>query len=102
VYVPLYSTASQLVRSVFQSIMGAYEGAFSAEPAAGDHAPTGGLGRPGEPVVGPPTHPVMPNLVMLWEISPLRGGVRAGTRLDPVRAKGTRLPALGPPPLEFC
>jgi hypothetical protein len=32
-------------------------------------------------VVGSPTHPVMPNLVMLWKISPLRGGVRAGTRL---------------------
>jgi hypothetical protein len=61
--------------------MGAYEGAFSAEPAAGDH-PRGGLGRPGEPVVGSPTrHPVMPKLVVLWEISPLRGGVRPGTRL---------------------
>jgi hypothetical protein len=33
----------------------------------------GGLGRPGEPVVGSPTHPVMPNLVVLWKISPLRG-----------------------------
>jgi hypothetical protein len=32
-------------------------------------------------VVGSPTHPVMPNLVMLWKISPLRGGVRAGTGL---------------------
>jgi hypothetical protein len=69
-----------LVRSAFQSIMGAYEGAFSAEPAAGGH-PRGGLGRPGEPVVGSPTHPVMSNLVVLWEISPLRGGVRAGARL---------------------
>ena len=37
--------------------------------------------RPGEPVVGSPTHPVMPNLVMLWKMSPLRGGVRAGARL---------------------
>jgi hypothetical protein len=37
----VHSTASQLVRSVFQSIMGSYEGAFSAEPAAGDH-PRGG------------------------------------------------------------
>ena len=37
--------------------------------------------RPGEPVVGSPTHPVMPNLVMLWKMSPLQGGVRAGARL---------------------
>jgi hypothetical protein len=65
------------------------EGAFSAEPAAGDH-PWGdwGLGGAVAPVVGPPTHPVMPNLVIkltilvvLWEMSPLRGGVRAGARL---------------------
>ena len=41
----------------------------------------GGLGRPVAPVVGSPTHPVMPNLVMLWKMSPLRGGVRAGARL---------------------
>jgi hypothetical protein len=73
-------TMSQLVRSVFQSIMGSYEGAFSAEPAAGDH-PRGGLGRHREPVVGSPTHPVMQNLVVLWEMSPLWGGVRAGARL---------------------
>jgi hypothetical protein len=32
-------------------------------------------------VTGSPTHPVMPNLVMLWKMSPLRGGVRAGARL---------------------
>jgi hypothetical protein len=32
-------------------------------------------------VVGSPTHPVMPNLVVLWKMSPLRGGVRAGARL---------------------
>jgi hypothetical protein len=32
-------------------------------------------------VVGSPTHPVMPNLVMFWKMSPLRGGVRAGARL---------------------
>jgi hypothetical protein len=32
-------------------------------------------------VVGSPTHPVMPNLVMLWKMNPLRGGVRAGARL---------------------
>ena len=31
-------------------------------------------------MVGSPTHPVMPNLVMLWKMSPLRGGVRAGAR----------------------
>jgi hypothetical protein len=37
--------------------------------------------RPVEPVVGSPTHPVMPNLVMLWKMSPLRGGVRAGAGL---------------------
>ena len=41
----------------------------------------GGMGRPGEPVVGPPTHPVMPNLVMLWKMDPLRGEGRAGARL---------------------
>jgi hypothetical protein len=34
-------TESQLDRSDFQSIMGSYEGASSAEPAAGDH-PRGG------------------------------------------------------------
>ena len=33
---------------------------------------TGGLVRPGEPVVGSPTHLVMQNLVMLWKMSPLR------------------------------
>ena len=32
-------------------------------------------------MVGSPTHPVMPNLVMLWKMSPLHGGVRAGARL---------------------
>jgi hypothetical protein len=34
-------------------------------------------------VVGSPTHPVLPNLVVLWKMSPLRGGVRvrAGARL---------------------
>ena len=41
----------------------------------------GGLGRPVAPVVGSPTHPVMPNLVMLWKMSPLGRGVRAGARL---------------------
>jgi hypothetical protein len=30
------------------------------------------------------------------------GSALAATAPDPVRAKGTRLPALGPPPLEFC
>jgi hypothetical protein len=32
-------------------------------------------------VVGSSTHPVMPNLVVLWKTSPLRRGVRAGARL---------------------
>jgi hypothetical protein len=41
----------------------------------------GGLGRPVAPVVGSPALPVMPHLVMLWKMSPLRGGVRAGARL---------------------
>jgi hypothetical protein len=41
----------------------------------------GGLGRPGAPVVGSPTHPVMPNLLVLWKMSPLWRGVRAGARL---------------------
>ena len=35
----------------------------------------------GEPVVGSPTHPVMPDLIMLWEVGPLRGEGRAGARL---------------------
>jgi hypothetical protein len=42
----------------------------------------GGLGRPVAPVVGSPTHPVMPDLVVLWKMSPPPGrGVRAGARL---------------------
>jgi hypothetical protein len=40
-----------------------------------------GLGRPVAPVVGSPTHPVMPNLVVLWKMSPLGRRVRAGARL---------------------
>jgi hypothetical protein len=32
----------------------------------------GGLGGAVAPVVGSPTHPVMPNLVVLWKMSPLR------------------------------
>jgi hypothetical protein len=32
-------------------------------------------------VVGPPTHPVMSNLIMLWKMSPPRGVVRAGPRM---------------------
>jgi hypothetical protein len=90
-------TASQLDRSDFQSITGSHEGVFSAgqsaEPAAGDH-PRGGLVRPGEPVVGSPTHPVMQNLVVLWEMSPLRSGVRAGARLW-ARGPAPRPPGLG-------
>jgi hypothetical protein len=40
---------------------------------------TGELGRSGEPMVGSPIHPVMvmPDLIVLWEIS-LWGGGRAG------------------------
>ena len=54
----------------------------------------GGLGRPVAPMVGSPTHPVMPNLVMLWKMSPLRGGVRVGARLwAPPAGAG---PQLGP------
>jgi hypothetical protein len=61
--------------------MGACEGAFSAEPAAGDH-PWGDWGGGVAPVAGSPTHPVMPNLVVLWKMSPALGrGVRAGARL---------------------
>jgi hypothetical protein len=52
---------------------------------AGGH-PRGGLGSwggqgTGKPVVGSPTHPVMPDLIMLWEMTPLRREVRAGARL---------------------
>ena len=32
-------------------------------------------------MVGPPTHPVILDLVVLWEMSPPRGVARAGTRL---------------------
>jgi hypothetical protein len=32
-------------------------------------------------VAGSPTHPVMPNLIMLWKMGPLRGEGRAGARL---------------------
>jgi hypothetical protein len=60
--------------------MGSHEGIFSAEPAAGDY-PRGILGRSGEPVVGSPTHPVMPDRIMLWKMSHLRGGGGAGTGL---------------------
>jgi hypothetical protein len=49
---PHTSTTSQLDRSDFQSIMGSYEGAFSAEPAAGDH-PRGGWGGQGSRWLGP-------------------------------------------------
>jgi hypothetical protein len=80
--VPAPGTTSQLVRAVFQSIMGSHEGVFSAEPAAGDH-PRGGLGRPGGPIVGSPTHPVMPNLIVLWKMGPPWGEGRAGARLCP-------------------
>jgi hypothetical protein len=61
--------------------MGSYEGAFSAEPAAGDH-PRGVWGGQGGRWLGPrPTrHPVMPDLVVLWKTSPLRREVRAGAR----------------------
>jgi hypothetical protein len=41
----------------------------------------GGLGRPVAPVVGSPAHPVVPNLVVLWKMSSLGRGVRAGARL---------------------
>jgi hypothetical protein len=83
-------TTSQLATgqgSAFQSTMGSYEGAFSAEPAAGGWGPsTGGLGSwggqgTGKPVVGSPTNPVMPDLIVLWEMTPLRREVRAGARL---------------------
>jgi hypothetical protein len=72
----LNQVTSQLVRAVFQSIMlGSHEqGVFLAEPAAEDHPRGGGLGRPGEPVAGSPTHPVMPNLLMLWKMSPVGRG----------------------------
>jgi hypothetical protein len=63
------TTASQLVRSVFQSTMGACEGAFSAEPAAGDH-PWGDWGGPWRRWLGPrPTRSCQtPNLVVLWKM----------------------------------
>jgi hypothetical protein len=36
-------------------------------------------------MAGSPTHPAMPSLLVLWKMSPLRGGVRAGAR---VKARG--------------
>jgi hypothetical protein len=52
------STTSQLVRSVFRGIMGAYEGAFSAEPAAvgTTHGGTGEARGAGGWVPDPPGH----------------------------------------------
>ena len=32
-------------------------------------------------MVGSPTHPVMPDLIVLWKMGPLRGEGRAGARL---------------------
>jgi hypothetical protein len=46
---------------------------------------TGGLGRSGDPVAGSPTHPAMPNLIVLWKMSPLWGEGRGGAGL---RAQG--------------
>jgi hypothetical protein len=46
-------------------------------------------------MAGSPTHPVMPNLVMLWKMSPLRGGVRVGARLW---ARGRGAPPAGAGP----
>jgi hypothetical protein len=53
-----------------------------------------GLGRPVAPVVGSLTHPVMPNLVMLWKMSPLRRGARSAGGCQVVGA-GPRPPELG-------
>jgi hypothetical protein len=38
-----------------------------------------GQGRSMGPVFGSPTHLVMPNPVVLWKVSPSRGGRRAGS-----------------------
>jgi hypothetical protein len=47
-------------------------------------------------VVGPPTHPVMPNLVVLWEMSPQSPARRsAGGCQCQVVGAGPRLPELG-------
>jgi hypothetical protein len=111
-YYPLpaarWATASQLDRSDFQSIMGdgclrrRRRGLLSRTSGWGP--PTGGLGRPGEPVVGSPTHPVMPNLVMLWKMGPSRCGRRAGG-YSPLAgaASGRKNPAQKPGriPLRF-
>jgi hypothetical protein len=53
-----WGTASQLVRSVFQSTVGSYEGAFSAEPAAGVsiHGGAGEVRGAGGWVPDPPGH----------------------------------------------
>jgi hypothetical protein len=89
---PTY-TASQLVRTVFQSTMGSHEGAFSAEPAAGDH-PWGGLGDQGAAMVGSPTHPVMPHLVMPWKMSPPSGRGAGGCQVVPTRTRSPACTAL--------
>ena len=49
-------------------------------------------------MVGSPTHPVIPDLVMLWKMSPLRGGVRAGARLWARGPASRGWVAIGPKP----
>ena len=49
----------------------------------------------GEPMVWSPTHPVMPNLVMLWKMSPLWGEGRAGARLCPLGLARPLAPPFG-------
>ena len=51
-------------------------------------------------MVGSPTHPVMPNLVMLWKMGPSRCGRRAGGYNPLVGAAAGRGP-LRRPPGEF-
>jgi hypothetical protein len=85
-----WDTTSQLVRSVFQSTMGSYEGAFSAEPAAGDHL-RGGWGGTGSRWLGPrPTRSCQ-----TWLCSENESPARRSAGGCQVVGAGARLPELG-------
>jgi hypothetical protein len=47
-------------------------------------------------------HPSSCRRSTIFRVESTRMAFIACCGVDPVRAKGTRLPALGPPPLEFC
>jgi hypothetical protein len=65
-------TTSQLVRTVFQSIMGSHEGVFLAEPAAEDHPRGAGEAR-ATGCLGPlcPLCPLLPIVPIMCPLCPL-------------------------------